>query len=175
MIREVVNEQTGEITAEWGEEVSYKYPKPQPEFLFIRDLAELKKHCSDSSRTLRGDTGYLLDFLFLGLLEDSEMRVMLSICRDTEVHNYSCTTIEIITKRSGVHRKTVLRAIRTLEKKNLLKKIREDFDYEGVTMILFEVSPNVSFKGSYYKHIIKCRKHGRYDGSLEGHTGIQRV
>lgn len=155
MFDEYIDPNTGEIKRIW-KELSYKAPSRAFPVSEIKDAESLRKYCSDNSRSPRGDSGYLVDFLCMNLITPAEMKVIDCLCKYNEVHNFCITTNEDVALATNLHIKTVRRTIKLLEDKNLATVITYHFMIEDSITTLYRVHPKIAFKGSYYKHKILC-------------------
>lgn len=169
MIKETINEYTGEIIREWEEEVTYKSPKTPIPMESVYDEETLKKYCSDPSRKPRGDIGYLVDFLATGEIDPSEMKLMRRLCIDVEIHNFTATTPLFLRDSLGMHIKTIRSSLSSLETKGLLRKVNTAYyDSDGLLKTLYWIHPKLSFRGSYVKWQTSCNSCSTIPFYIEG-------
>lgn len=160
-----VNEETGEVIltqpldeyiSEWRESPERKalhaseYPIHSNNQHTATSAKELKKLCSDSSRHVKGDTGYVLDFMMDGSLSKTESRILLHLCKKVIVWNYATTTLTEIQNISCL---TTMRQTKNVWKslcdKGMLTIINESFDDYGHTRILIQIHPKLYWEGRF--------------------------
>lgn len=128
-------------------------PKSNPDT--AQDLKELKKLCSDTSRTGRGDTGYLLDFMLLDSCTISESKMLKVLCDCVEVWNYSVISWEDLKHRMSVGDKQVRRVYTALLEKGLVMELNRKFEAEDKWCYLIKIHPKLFWKGRYSAFIAK--------------------
>ena len=156
MIKETINEHTGEIVREWEEEVTYKSPKPHLPMESVYDEETLKKYCSDPSRKPRGDIGYLVDFLSTGGITQVDMLVLKRLCMDVQIHNFAISTLQLIASNISYTERAVRGSIKYLQSTGLLKVVNTHYYEDGGVYTLYWIHPKIIFKGSYYKWRVAC-------------------
>jgi len=122
----------------------YTTPKASPDT--ARDITELHKLCSDTTRHKKGDDAYLLDFMLNGGLAISESSVLVWLCANVQVWSYVYTNYDLIAKGMNKDIKYINTTVKKLERKGMLKILNKKFD-NGLYLI--KIHPKIIWKGRY--------------------------
>ncbi len=163
-----VNEETGEVIltqpldeyiSEWRASYVSEYPIYSNNQHTATSTKELKKLCSDSSRNVKGDTGYILDFLMDGDLTKTEAKIILHLCKKIIVWNYATTTLtEIQNIASLSTMKQTKNVWKSLQDKGLLTVVSNSFDDYGYTRILIQIHPKLYWEGRFSAWAIQANR-----------------
>ena len=77
----------------------YTFPKEDPDT--SKDIDELRKRCSDSTRHKKGNTEYIIDFLTDDSLTITEVKLLKFLISKVEVWNYAISTYQEIASSLG--------------------------------------------------------------------------
>lgn len=139
----------------------YIYPKPSPDT--AKDIETLRSLCSDKTRTGRGDTGYLLDFMLSDSFSITEGKMLTLICTKGVVWSYCVCTWEDIMSGMGLSKKQTKRVYDSLIEKGMIKELCKKFRTEDSTLaLLIKVHPKLYWKGRYSAYIAALQE--SYEG-----------
>ena len=137
---------TNEVVRKYYEKGLF-FPKPTPDT--ATNIKELKSLCSDSSRTGRGDNGYLLDFMLLDSCTITESKMLKLVCDNVVVWNYSVMPWSQIKKGMNTGDKQTRRVYLSLLSKGLIIELTTKFEDEDGWSHLIKVHPKLFWKGRY--------------------------
>lgn len=134
----------------------YTVPKGDPNT--ARNMDELKSLCSDKSRRLRGDTGYLLDFMLKDSTNKTEAKLVLWVCQQVEVWNYAIIDVSQVQQVLGLKTAKQARATwKSVIDKGFIEVITDRFESDDGWKSLVRVHPFLYFKGRKSAWLHTCK------------------
>lgn len=140
------------------------FPKQTPDT--ATTLKELRSLCSDNTRTGRGDTGYLIDFLTKDMCTVSETKILTLISQYVDVWNYSVISIQDIRNGMSIGDKQVRRVYKSLITKGLITELNSKFDSNGKWCLLVKIHPRLYWKGRWSAFANACNEHYEYSDPI---------
>lgn len=140
-------------------------PKNNPDT--ATTLKELRSLCSDNTRTGRGDTGYLVDFLTSDKCNVTETKLLTLLSKHVDVWNYSVCTWNDIKDGMSVGEKQLKRVYTSLIDKGLMIELNNKFEAGGKHWcLLIKIHPRLFWKGRYSAFINAVSDHYEYSENI---------
>lgn len=148
---------------------NYFSPKDNPDT--ARTLKELKYLCSDSSRHVKGDSGYFLDFINSDCANPTQSKLFWWMCKKVEVWNYAVFTQEELYSSIPRTKRQIKTVVSELEEKKLIKIVTDRFEHKKDWALLVKVHPKLYWKGRYEAWATRSNLEYEYEDFLKGVNG----